>query len=430
MGRRKRQNPRDRKLRTIEHFAITQPDEVRVIEAPPAYEAPEGRRWVPRLTWRPTEEHDFDLDYFASMVDRPFNRDVVNFFDANMFLAPTDDRLWKAMLSRPGRLAIAEPILHELRFWLNDSPTFNSLAHEAISDELRNHSSAVICDDLPPKFTPARTALDYYVQLLGIRKRGYEYTEELLKRNGFTDIDRQTASNACASILGTRTQRLARERREIDEALNLNDEQLVVRALQWSLLHGREVTIWTRDEGVLEQFYKAVWLLDTHYRSWLLGYRFNQNPTEFYTRDVSATDCSTESGRRTFLELFADVPMTLIKLDSATLKELLFDDYRMISWHCCFLRENRLTQLSFSADDTMQRVFEVKGCTGGLSSGLFDPRNIHIWLGPLVNEFGRFGAIALDRGLPFDSGHIAGLDIMLSLHSREGMSHTTYEREN
>jgi hypothetical protein len=424
MSSRKSGKKSEKKLRTISHFETKTPDEIRRIPAPPSFDAPVGRRWSSRLTWsQPISNAVFDPDYLQEIMELQFNRDIVYFLDANMFINPTDDRIWKALFARNGRIAITESVLDELRFWLDSEPSCNEIAHTALQWSLNGaRSSPIQIIWLPRAGTPEYVALEYYATLLGLRKRGYQFAAKRLQQQGGHSFDRQTVSNACRNIFGERTQRMAKEMRDDTLPVSLTDEALIVQALQWSLFTRSEVTIMTRDEGVLEQFYKAVWLFDTHYRGLLMGRVYSNDNTSFAARKVTANDCKTDWGRSTFEQFFAEPEITLLQLPSVTLKELLPKHFEMISWHCNFLIGDRVTQLSFAGEVEMQRVFEVKGCTGGLTSPVLDPRNIHVWIGPLTNEFGRCGAIARDRCIDFETCRIAELDVVLSLYCKEGIS--------
>lgn len=340
-----------------------------------------------------------------------------------MFINPTDERIWRSLLARRGRIAITESVLAELSLWLGSKPSCNELAHAAVLQSLKRAGNGPIrIVRLPSSGTPAYTAVEYYSMLLGLRKRGYQFAADWLHQQGDQPIDRQTLSNACREVFGDRTQRMARETRDGRLPVSLADEAMIVQALQWSLFNRSEVTIVTRDEGVFEQFYKGVWLLDTHYRGLLMGRLYSADKARFKPRQVTANDCKTDWAKRAFQQFFAYPEITLLQLPSATLKELLPPYFEMVSWHCAFLKGDCLSQLSFAGEIEMQRVLEAKGCTGGLTSPVLDPWNTHAWVGPLTDEFGHCGAIARDRCIELETIRIAQLDLTLSLFCKEGIS--------
>ncbi|HUL84615.1 MAG TPA: hypothetical protein VLX89_03750, partial [Actinomycetota bacterium] len=59
------------------------------------------------------------------------------------------------------------------------------------------------------------------------------------------------------------------------------DEEVVVEAIRHSIVSGQPVIVLTKDADLQEQFYKAIWLLDTHYRGALMARRFSEDRSGF-----------------------------------------------------------------------------------------------------------------------------------------------------
>jgi hypothetical protein len=387
----------------------------------PKIDVPEGRQLSLRLSWNINVSDKFDPDAFCSNLRHRFNRRVVHFLDANMFLAPTDDRIWKCLLSTPGRLAIAAPILDELSVWLGSTPSSNRQVHSHLQDELISRRGVIFLHPRHMEMTPAQCAHDYYTQLLGQRKKSYLAAALVLKAAGIETVDRQNASNACRNLYGERTQRLGRELpKEAGQEISFNDEAFVITALQWSLLTGREIAIITRDEGVLEQFYKAVWLIDTHYRSMLLARQHSIDTSKFSPRTFSVDDCDSKADRELFENAFEGSSITLLEVPGDDLHSHLPECYTPVYWHCIYLNRDLVVQLNFMAERGMQELLALTGCTGGLSSGVLRPRNVHAEIGPLRSVVGNYAAIAHDRSLAVSNYRISCLDYNLSLQCGEG----------
>jgi hypothetical protein len=246
---------------------------------------------------------------------------------------------------------------------------------------------------------------------------------------GLPSDNRELISKICRQEFGERTQRVGKERRDFNEPVNLNDEILVMLAIENSLFSGREFSVFTRDEGLFEQFYKAVWLLDTHYRGLLLGKCYQRDRRPFESRRVAIEDCKTDKGREYFRQFFSEDHVTLLRRPSYTMHELLPREFTMVSWHCSLFRGERATVISFAGETLMRRILEAKGCSCGLTSPHIEPRDLHIWLGPLVNELGNHAVISADHCIELEFSRIALLDFVLSMYCREGVSRHTYKSE-
>jgi hypothetical protein len=146
----------------------------------------------------------------------------------------------------------------------------------------------------------------------------------------------------------------------------------------------RETIILTKDEGMLEQFYKLLWFLDMHYRAMLLADRYKNDPLSF-----QPVERIVDEQNRTF-----EGDVILLKR-SADLLEVLPARPRMVAVHCILLRTER-TWLTFNAEQHMAGLLDIKGKKGGLSTDLFDGRNCHVLLPTVGNRKKPFAGIAKD----------------------------------
>ena len=112
----------------------------------------------------------------------------------------------------------------------------------------------------------------------------------------------------------------------------LADEELVV----WSILHalvtGNETMILTRDSDVLEQFYKAIYLLDTHYHSMLIADRYALHPWTFKRKKL-------DESFRWMREAFCGEDDTLIRLPKNSDFVFLPPTAHPVMVHCFMLRQ-------------------------------------------------------------------------------------------
>lgn len=281
MGRRKKR--RNQPPRTMRHLAVTPPEGYRLVQGP-NFTAPVGRMPIQRLAFRPGEPIPFDPRQLIAIISHPNNARVRYVCDANMFIAETDDGIWEALLSAQNRLVLTRPVFDELDLWLK-SPNHNDRVHRSVVAALNGDSSSPIqLLDVPRQGTSDAAVVDYYVNLLGFRKQAGSIAGEKLQENLGRAPTPQELSNYCKDVLGIRGQLLARKGSECKSPRNLlNDELMVVLAILGAVCRGHEVVILTRDEDVLEQFYKALWLIDTHYRGMLLAEAYSRNPLQFPT---------------------------------------------------------------------------------------------------------------------------------------------------
>jgi hypothetical protein len=408
MGRRKKR--RNQPPRTMRHLAVTPPEGHRLVQGP-NFTAPSGRTPIKRLAYRPGEPIPFDPRQLIAIISHPNNAHVRYVCDANMFIAETDDGIWEALLAAQNRLVLTKPVFDELDLWLR-SPSHNQRLHQAVVAAINGDArSPVQLVDVPRKGTTDATVVDYYVNLLGFRKQAGAIADEKLKERLGRPPTPQELSNYCKDVLGIRGQLLARKGSECKTPGHLlNDELMVVLAILGAVCRGHEVAILTRDEDVFEQFYKALWLIDTHYRGMLLAEAYSRDPLQFPTQRA------TDHGGEAF-----EGDLILIRKPSDTLLELLHANWTPAHLHCWLFRDT-LTQLSFCAEREMQKLFAIKATTAGKNTDLLQGQNCHIYLGDrFVELVGNWAAIGKDltTSVPDAAVELSVVDINLSLLSTE-----------
>ncbi len=127
----------------------------------------------------------------------------------------------------------------------------------------------------------------HYALLLGLRKQVYE-----LVSNSSPGLSDDELHQEVQRLVQDRGMTLARKGLLDREKVNfLADEVLIVRAFEYALRTGNDVTVLTRDRDLREQFYKFQYILDTHYRSMLLANAFRGQPLNFHQdRSFNADD--------------------------------------------------------------------------------------------------------------------------------------------
>src|SRR5215207_264431 len=244
----------------------------------PAVTSPPGREFVHRLTILGTPKLSYDAEGLSWTVAEA-SEDALFFCDTSLFDDSTDARLWKALLNREDKMMIVPPVRKELEPWLS------SHASHVAGRAILNEEPSVRFLGLDADDEREQATAEYYVNLLGLRKR--LVTVQLMKfeeEHGrapsdgeFRDLTRELHNE-----IGPRGYMLAKKGATAEESPNFfTDEILVYLAMKTGIETGREIVILSKDEDVLEQFYKLQWLLDTHYRSMLFADFYAREPDRF-----------------------------------------------------------------------------------------------------------------------------------------------------
>jgi len=384
----------------------------------PKVTSPPGRHFVSRLSFAITPK----LEYAASDIARTIadNIDATLFFsDTSLFDDRTDPKIWDALLSGTAAMVIVPQVRQELMSWLTGHP-----AHPAAKAIAREDPAIHFLSY--DQFDAHETAtLTYYANLLGIRKHLVRVKElEFENAHGRAPDEPELArlKQEIHETYGPRAYLLARKGATRPKGPTFyTDELLVCLAVMTAIRTGREVVVLTKDEDILEQFYKLQWLLDTHYRGMLLADLYAADPLRFVfhalPKNVPYVD-----------EAFQGDNNVLIERSPQLLDAILPQSYAPVPVYCWVLG-NRLTEMAFLAEREMERLLQIKGKTGGLNSDRLAERNCHIWLAPLdvPQSLRGCAAIVSDRRLPLRSAavQIPSLDIQQAVLSQENFQHIT-----
>jgi len=389
----------------------------------PTVSSPPGRTFVPRLTPILTPKAPYDVGKFCEGVaDVP--DDVVFFCDTNLFHRRTDARLWDALLNREGKMVIVPAVRRELDPWLVSNET-----HPAARAILDGEPSVDFLG-IDPGDRRGNAAAEYYVELLGFRKK--LVIAELAtfeEENGRSPIneERRKLMQRLHEGLGPRGYLLAKKGAEAKNPENLlTDETLVYLAMKTGIETGREVIILSRDEDVLEQFYKLQWLLDTHYRAMLLADGYAADPSRFVTHPMPTS--SDPRLKDAFIgedDVLVERPPWLINGPHAP---ILPRYNRPVTVQCWIVGEKR-TSMGFCAEREMERLLHTKAATGGLNTYKLGEKNLHLWLAPLniPKSLRGCAAVARDRRAKTPPGlnEIPLFDVNQATYTGERFMHAT-----
>src|SRR5215212_3744128 len=194
-----------------------------------AVPSPPDRGFVPRLTMTGTPKLPYDIGEFCEGVAGAPD-DILFFCDTNLFHRNTDMRLWDALLNREGKVVIVPPVRRELDPWLASNERHT--AAKAILDG----EPTVSFSGIDPEDRRGKAAAEYYIELLGLRKKLVTYKIwEFEEEQGHPpdDIERHALMERLHQDLGPRGYLLAKKGAEVTNVDNLlTDEALVYLAMK------------------------------------------------------------------------------------------------------------------------------------------------------------------------------------------------------
>ncbi len=342
----------------------------------------EDRTFIPRLAWKGGDPVPLVVDDLVETIRGA--GDAAFFLDNAFFDDRIDDSVWEALLAEPGRLVITPRVWDELKEWLGRRK------QHPVSKAIAAKNPAVVTHTEPG--ASGKAAFDYYLALLWLRRRPLDRFREAFR----SEHGREAAPHEDAALVakvqqyfGARGYMLAKK-----PAAEGTDEALVYLAVEHALTTGRQSVILSPDADVQEQFYKLLWLIDTHYRSMLLGDRYAEltialRPRPFPTRIAEDPRFPFERDGAVLIDRDASVD----------LHELLPSEFHFVAISCWTVGPSSFSTLVFGAEQEMTRLLEVKNKTGGLSTDRLGDRNVHAWLAPLPlhPRDALCGAVARDR---------------------------------
>lgn len=345
------------------------------------------------------------------------NGNILFFLDNSFFDEETSLRIWDALFSLRDSVVVIPEVSRELAPWLDrhsDHP-----AAKAITGKAR--AIKFLGTDRNCPVTAA--VFDYYICLLGQRKRLFLLLDKQFEnRNGRSpnaDEKRDIRQQTLELGYGPRGH-LFGKKGEADQGKDnlLTDEALVTAAVVAGVERERSTLILTKDEDIVDQHYKLLWLMDTQYRGMLLAERFAEQPDQFDSRPLETPD-------RGLAMAFESKDCTLIHTTPAMARELP-PVIRAVPLHCCVVGRTYHGH-TFAAHKGLRELLTIKGKTGGLNTARLGGKNCHFWLGPLpvAREYRNCAVIARDLRADDQFGGLPILDLYQVMLSAERYLHVT-----
>ena len=406
--------------RTTKHITSTDPRKGFDGTAVPVIE-----RGTPPFGWadfcRMSLNHDtnesYDPNVIADLIGGAGDR-VLFLVDNGFVDDQTNPRIYEALLSKKGRVGVISRVHDELKPWMASRPS------HVFAQAVKSRSEAIQFTDIDTTNSEKIAAAEYYLNLLYLRKRlirlavgrfEHEYGRQP------TNADLKSIRDRLHNLeVGPRGYVLAKKGDAENASPNrFTDETLVVAAVTTSLYESRETVILTKDQDVLEQFYKMQYLVDTHYRGLLLADRYCDDP-----KGLSTTLMPTDNPWLS--EVFVVADAVLLEPRDRSFQDILPPAFTTTPYQCWFFgkQTNSLVRLGFAADADMKRLLEMKGSTRGLNTDKLEGKNCHIWLAPLpIDQKFRKCAIAKDRWYKIGRLEVPFLDALQAINCHERFIH-------
>jgi hypothetical protein len=294
---------------------------------------------------------------------------VQRFADTSLFDVKTPESLWVSLLSREKGITIIPSVRRELEPWLRAHPDHPAAQAVLLRD------SAIENREYDTWGAEEAAVFEYYVWLLALRKRMF-----LMVVSRFREQHSREPTPAEFEILKQQIQKdygprgyfLAKKGAEA--VGSFTDETLVYTGIASALRSGNPVHILTKDEDIQEQFWKMVWLLDTHYRGMLLAKAYAADSSRFEVLPMPMDHPAFNGSFKS--------PDGLVIRRSDGLAEVLPPTCSPVQIRCSIVGQ-RLTEITFTAEREMAELLTVKGKTGGLNTDLFNGRNCQAYLAPM-----------------------------------------------
>lgn len=400
----------DRKHRrtiTGTHFVENHPVRQSTVAAP-TNEIPPGRAYIQRMGWNfnPGVRVATTAKRIVATVRDTAPADKVFFLDSSFIRGPLHEEVWQALLTR--QVATTPWVDQELGDWMA-SPGHN-VAHAAVVRQRLSNGRII---RVQPDDDYLRHGYKYYSALLLLRKlKGKQFALAFQRQHGRlpTPVDFFPAFKKMGRGYDDRAARMAwKGACDYDKKNYAADEQLVTMAVLHSLMTGRETTILTRDHDLMDQFYKLIFLIDTHYRSMLFANKYVSTPEDYRLQN-----------RRTICEGHPELLDDRFKGDDDLVmrphlppdtlwNSLLPEVSPWVNAGCVWFGDGpetlQVSQMVFCADVEIVKLLRIKAETDGLNTNLLDGKNCHIWPCPDLQELlGSCVAVATDKRVDYHTG--------------------------
>jgi len=345
----------------------------------------------------------------AQMIQSPRMRGVNWVPDSNVAFLPAARPVWDALrvaaLGNPeGSTLITGTVEYEMKEWLAEpyrQPDLAAMINEAIET---NSWIRTLRDD--PNH-PLRAAVVNYTHLLGFRRAlaiPFENGMTIVETNS---ADKSATMNKISSMFGARAIAAAKKGRDEFERngkVSYNDEMHCMMTIVNALEQGKQSAILTADIDLVETFFKAQRMVDTHYRSWLAAPMVQNG---YFGEMVKQIEFSYFHG-----------PLTLYRRRTHHLHEVLPSIADIVPVSMLYVApDQQLHLLTFPFEKPMLDMMAMRAKTDGSCTELFGNANIHVELGPIKNELDAlYLGIGSDRKMTYtDDGKVAKLS-SLDLH--------------
>lgn len=346
---------------------------------------------------------------------------VAIFLDNNIWDLSLGSNLWPALLDRERGVYVVPGVRIELEPWRKRNPSFVG------STAVEENRPPLEFLDLPPEGSE-RKALVYYTSLLLQRRHAFRYYAANFERIERRVPDTAEVVAGVQKLYGPRALLMAyKNGTVVVPDRRATDEYLVCAAAIHGLKTGEPTIVLTRDKDVFEQFYKLWWVLDTQYRSMLMADAYASDPLRYPHLPIPQTMVTSN-------QFHFDEDAFLLEFGGMRMDEFLPKHHTFVSQECWLLTSS-VTRLMFGAEREMQRLWEIKGETGGLVSDRLSGRNLHSYLGGTmlgrVNPYLVANCAAVVRDKTCDVGEsvsISLLDVNYVLFSNERFTHLTRDQ--
>jgi hypothetical protein len=324
--------------------------------------------FVKRLSYRMFASNAEGREHLADDIAE-VAPEVSFFLDTNIWGRNLEDTVWLSLLGRRDSVYVIPSVRLELQGWISRNSGY--IGSRAILEKNPN----LIVQGLPPTESDEMTAYMYYAYLLQSRRRAFHIYGVQFREEEGRDPSPEELMVGVQRTFGERGLALAhKDGRPIALDKWATDESLVYLAAAHALETGRPTVVLTKDQDVLEQFYKLWWFLDTHYRAMLMA--------EYYARNRFAFPIESFPSVRHARKLFDLRNGLLVNMGPQRMNAVLPREPTFVSVEC-WLVGKEMTRLTFGAETGMYRLLKIKGATGGLVSDQLEGRNLHPWLAPL-----------------------------------------------
>ncbi len=374
-----------------------------------ANDAPPNRDSVARLTYRGFRK---PLPFrFQDLANRAVNSALPNhayFLDTCFVKKEVPQQCWDALLSKT--ICITPWIDYELREWRRD-PRINCSFHAAYEQGRSDQDQRFVFLSPQTDDPDLASAISHYVSLLCFRKDIFRSMRDQLKADTGQQPSDDQVHREVQKLVRERGMTIATKGRDDEEKPNFTaDEDLIVRAFVFALTTGRDVTVLTRDKDLSEQFFKLQYLIDTHYRSFLLANAFADQPLNFRRYD----DPNSK------FEMHGFESIEIYQMPAGMDDRVLPDDYQFVNVHVDRIIDSGSdlyhSAFGFSAETKMEEMLRVKGRTKGLNTEALGGKNLHRCIHPnLQKTFGNCVGVVEDRFVISESNRWSLTDVQMVL---------------